>query len=67
MRLNVDQAHCCSSGMCVLIAPEVFDQDLADGRVVLLDPTPPPARHEAVRQAMQACPCGVISADAGPG
>jgi ferredoxin len=61
MRLNVDQARCCSSGMCVLIVPGVFDQDLEDGRVVLLDPAPPPDRREAVRRAIHACPCGVIS------
>jgi ferredoxin len=61
MRLNVDQAHCCGSGMCVLIVPEVFDQDLDDGRVVLLDPAPPPGHHEAVRRAIHSCPCGVIS------
>jgi ferredoxin len=49
--------------MCVLIAPGVFDQDVEDGRVVLLTPAPPSDRHEAVRQAIQACPCGVITAD----
>lgn len=63
MRLHVDQSHCCSAGMCVLIAPGVFDQDVEDGRVVLLTPAPPSDRHEAVRQAIQACPCGVITAD----
>jgi ferredoxin len=51
--------------MCALIGPEVFDQDPEDGRVVLLDPTPPPDRHEAAREAIEACPCGAISEDIG--
>ncbi|HEX5113560.1 MAG TPA: ferredoxin [Pseudonocardiaceae bacterium] len=60
MRVSVDHEHCCGAGMCVLIAPDVFDQHGADGRVVLLDDSPPAAQHDAVRQAAQACPCGVI-------
>ncbi|MFC6085293.1 ferredoxin [Sphaerisporangium aureirubrum] len=67
MRLRVDQESCCGSGMCALVAPDVFDQDTADGRVVLLDASPPPALHDAVRHAIHACPCGVIGEDAGPG
>jgi ferredoxin len=66
MRVRVDQDQCCSSGMCTLLAPEVFDQDVWDGQVILLDPTPPPDCQEAVRQAIQACPCGAISEDTGP-
>lgn len=53
--------------MCSLLVPQVFDQDEEDGRVVLVDPAPPPERHDAVRQAIQACPCSVISEDADPG
>ena len=67
MRLSADQARCCGSGMCVLIAPEVFDQNAGDGRVLLLDPTPPPEHHDAVWEAIQACPCGAIDEDTGPG
>ncbi|KIZ14871.1 ferredoxin [Streptomyces natalensis] len=67
MRLSTDRARCCSSGMCVITAPEVFDQDDEDGRVLLLDPTPSPALHEAVRQAIEVCPCGVITEEIGPG
>ena len=61
MRLRVDQDQCCSSGMCALIAPDVFDQDPMSGQVVLLDPSPPDDHRDAVRQAIQTCPCGVIS------
>lgn len=61
MRLRVDQDQCCSSGICALTAPEVFDQDSLNGQVIMLDPTPPAEHHEAVREAIHACPCGVIS------
>ena len=63
MHLQVNQDQCCSSGMCTFIAPEVFDQDLLDGRVLLLAPFPAPEHHDAVRQAIQTCPCGAISED----
>jgi ferredoxin len=47
--------------MCVLTAPEVFDQDNEDGRVVLLEPAPPPRHHVALRQAAEVCPSGAIT------
>lgn len=62
MPLRVDHDRCCSSGMCALLAPDVFDQDLLTGQVILLDPSPPAEHHQAVRQAIQTCPCGVITA-----
>jgi ferredoxin len=52
--------------MCALVAPEVFDQDRGDGRVILLNPTPPPDHHHAVQLAIQACPCGVITEEPDP-
>ncbi len=60
MRLRVDRERCCSSGMCVLAAPEIFDQD-DDGQVVLLDPAPPPEHHDAARLAVQTCPGEAIT------
>ena len=47
--------------MCVLTAPDVFDQDEDDGRVLLLDAEPPPDKEEAVRQASQLCPASAIA------
>jgi ferredoxin len=63
MRISVDQDSCCSAGMCALIAPAVFDQDFLSGQIILLDPTPPPEHHKAVREAIQSCPCGVVTED----
>lgn len=40
MKISVDTEKCCGAGQCVLVAPEIFDQD-EDGIVILLDPAPP--------------------------
>ncbi len=60
MKVTVDRERCASAGMCALTAPEVFDQDEEDGRVVLLDAAPPQARHRAVRDAATLCPSQAI-------
>ncbi|MBD0689730.1 ferredoxin [Streptomyces sp. CBMA123] len=62
MHLTVDPGVCVGSGQCALATPEVFDQDDADGTVVLLDARPAPALHDAVRDAVRNCPVQAISA-----
>ncbi|WP_330254216.1 ferredoxin [Nocardia sp. NBC_00565] len=62
MRISADRERCIGAGMCALIAPEVFDQDEDDGRVRLLDPRPERS-HSAVREAVDACPSGVLEID----
>jgi ferredoxin len=61
MRVTVDRECCIGAGMCVLTAPEVFDQDEEEGRVVLLLPDPPEELHDAVRRAERLCPSGAIT------
>ncbi|MFE7741528.1 ferredoxin [Nocardia sp. NPDC057455] len=61
MELRVDRERCISAGMCVWTAPEVFDQDTGDGRVVLLNRTPAPEQGPVVREAAQVCPSGAIT------
>ncbi|MBH1939070.1 ferredoxin [Streptomyces sp. AV19] len=61
MELDADRERCVGAGMCALTAPEVFDQDLDDGRVRVVDPAPPPARRAAARLAAGACPVGAIT------
>jgi ferredoxin len=56
MRVHVDQDRCCSSGQCVLVAPEVFDQQEDYGVVLLLDTTPAEELHPAIRVAASVCP-----------
>lgn len=62
MKINVDRDACCGAGQCVLVAPEVFDQD-GDGLVLLRDPRPAPAHAAAVEEAVSMCPTGVIWVD----
>ena len=60
MKVEVDVSKCVASGQCVLIAPGVFDQRDEDGMVVLLDDSPGPALHEAVRESAMVCPAAAI-------
>lgn len=63
MELHVDRERCIGAGMCVLTAPDVFDQDEDEGLVELLE-SPPAAGHEdAVREATRVCPSGAIWLD----
>ncbi|MEV6561456.1 ferredoxin [Nocardia sp. NPDC051756] len=61
MELRVDRERCIGAGMCVLTAPEVFDQDLADGRVLSLTRTPTPEQAADVRETVQMCPSGALT------
>ncbi|MFF5251401.1 ferredoxin [Streptomyces leeuwenhoekii] len=62
-RLRVDRERCIGAGMCALTAPEVFDQDPDDGRVLLLRTEPPAALHAAARLAAGVCPSGAVTLD----
>jgi ferredoxin len=58
-RVQVDREVCIGAGLCVLTAPEVFDQG-DDGLVVMLTPYPAePA--DAVREAVRRCPSGALT------
>ncbi len=58
--LHVDRDLCIGAGLCVLAAPEVFDQ-ADDGLVVLLTPDPPDGADAAIREAVRRCPSGALS------
>jgi ferredoxin len=60
MRVSVEADKCVAAGQCVLLAPDVFDQREEDGVVVLLDETPGPEHHDAVREAALVCPAAAI-------
>jgi ferredoxin len=66
MRVIVDQSKCVASGQCVVTAGAVFDQREEDGVVFLLDASPPPELHDAVRRAAALCPAQVISLRTSP-
>jgi ferredoxin len=59
--VEIDVDRCCGAGACVLRAPEVFDQNEADGTVVLLDEHPADAQADAVDRAAEMCPANAIT------
>ncbi|GAA1348370.1 ferredoxin [Saccharothrix algeriensis] len=61
MKITVDEDKCCGAGMCALAAPEVFDQRIGDGVVVVLDAEPAEHLHESVREAVEVCPVAAIT------
>ena len=67
MKVTVDTSMCIGAGACALTAPAVFDQDLEQAVVVLLDDSPPPAEREAVLLAVNRCPAAVIAVIGEPG
>jgi ferredoxin len=61
LKVSVDRDRCCGAGQCVLLAPDVFDQDEDDARVLLLEPEPAEKDHVMVAEAAAVCPTGAIS------
>ncbi|MFE7532041.1 ferredoxin [Kitasatospora sp. NPDC057542] len=61
MRVSIDRDRCCSSGMCVMNVPEVFDQDDHDGLVRLRQTAFRPDQFDDLRLAAQLCPSGAIT------
>jgi ferredoxin len=66
LEIAVDEDRCVAAGHCVVSAPEIFDQREEDGVVVLLDPRPPAAAHDTVREAALLCPAAVIRVQQAP-
>ncbi|MEV6932365.1 ferredoxin [Dactylosporangium sp. NPDC051485] len=60
MRVEVFPERCIGSGVCALVAADVFDQREDDGVVILLDDRPPADRQESVYEAATRCPASVI-------
>jgi ferredoxin len=59
MHVEGDRDVCVGAGMCVLTAPDVFDQD-DDGIVKVLHDQPASGEEDAVRQAALLCPSGAV-------
>lgn len=63
MRITVDVHRCVAAGVCVLAAPDVFDQDDDEGLVVVLDDSPDEQQRSAVEEAAARCPARVIDVE----
>lgn len=66
MIIKADRERCIGSGMCVLTAPELFDQDPDDGRVVLRVDGVDPDRAAAAVTAADLCPSRALSVQPEP-
>jgi ferredoxin len=55
MEISVDRALCEANGVCVGLAPDVFELD-DDEELVILQPDPPADRLERVSLAVARCP-----------
>lgn len=58
-KIEIDVDKCIGSGVCALIAPQVFDLD-DDGTVVLLRDHADTEEQGVVQEAAAACPAWVI-------
>jgi len=63
VKINLIEEKCCSVGLCVDAAPEVFDQRDDDGVAILLEANPPDEQREAAREAARVCPTAAIVID----
>lgn len=61
MKVHADAEVCVGSGLCVLRAPEVFDQG-DDGRVVVLL-QPGPDEEATALEAVGNCPVAALRVD----
>ena len=65
VRIQADRERCIGAGLCALTAPQLFDQDPQDGRVVLLRETITASEGLALaREAVALCPSGALSLEA---
>ena len=59
MKITAYRDVCIGAGMCVMNAPEVFDQD-DDGVVVVLTAEVPEEHEAAAARAVASCPSGAL-------
>jgi ferredoxin len=62
MKVAVDREKCCGAGQCVLLVPDVFDQDADNGVAFVLTGAPGPEYRGSVREAVAMCPTSAITA-----
>lgn len=60
-RIKLDQPRCVAAGLCVMVAPDVFDQRDDDGIAIVLTEEPAEESLAAVREAVTLCPAAALS------
>lgn len=62
MKVSVDPMVCEANGVCVGLAPEVFDLD-DDDELTILQSEVPADQADLVRHAVRSCPKAALSLD----
>lgn len=60
MKVRVDSELCAGFGVCLGLAPEVFELH-DDGYAIVLVGEVPPELEDAVREAVSQCPANAVS------
>ena len=60
MRVVVSMSQCESNGLCMGVAPDIFELD-DDDNLVVLDSTPDESARSRVLEAIRVCPKQAIS------
>lgn len=61
MRIVADTSRCVGAAQCVLTDPAVFDQNEADGTVVVLVERPEGGQLDSARKAVHFCPSQALA------
>lgn len=64
-RIELDAPRCVASGLCVMAAPDVFDQREDDGIAIVLVEEPAGASLAGAREAVTLCPAAALRLVAG--
>lgn len=59
-RIEFDEPRCVASGLCVMAAPDVFDQRDDDGIAIVLAEEPADESLPGVREAVMLCPAAAL-------
>lgn len=65
MKVVADLEVCIGAGVCVMTAPDVFDQGDEDGLVRVLVDLVPSGEERLVREAVDLCPSAALSIEDG--
>ncbi|MFE5699236.1 ferredoxin [Rhodococcus sp. ACS1] len=60
MHVTADAGRCRGYGSCMLEAPEVFDLDEDENKVILLQESPPESLHTKTDRAIRSCPAKAL-------
>ncbi|MDX6738912.1 ferredoxin [Actinocorallia sp. A-T 12471] len=62
MKVTADYLVCEANGVCVGLAPDVFDLDDDDNLTILVEDVPP-GLEDKVRHAVRSCPKAALSTE----